>query len=35
MNAIDFTMSVERIPVPKGNRVGITMSGKFLGYQKW
>jgi cyanate lyase len=35
MSAIDFTMSVERIPDPKGDRVGITMSGKFLGYKKW
>ena len=35
MSAIDFTMSVERIADPKGDRVGITMSGKFLGYKKW
>jgi len=35
MSAIDLTMSVERIADPKGDRVGITMSGKFLGYKKW
>ena len=35
MSAIDFTMNVERIADPKGDRVGITMSGKFLGYKKW
>ena len=35
MSAIDFTMSVERVADPKGDRVGITMSGKFLGYKKW
>jgi cyanate lyase len=35
MSAIDFTMSIDRIPDEKGDRVGITMSGKFLGYKKW
>jgi cyanate lyase len=35
MSAIDFTMSVERVADPKGDRVGITISGKFLGYKKW
>jgi cyanate lyase len=35
MSAIDFTLDVEREPDPKGDRVRITMSGKFLPYKKW
>ena len=35
MSAIDFTMDIEKIPDPKGDRVKITMNGKFLGYKKW
>jgi cyanate lyase len=35
MSAIDFTMDVERQPDPKGDRVKITMSGKFLPYKRW
>ena len=35
MSAIDFTMDVDRQPDPKGDRVVITMNGKFLGYKKW
>jgi cyanate lyase len=35
MSAIDFTMEVEKEPDPKGDRVKITMSGKFLPYKKW
>ena len=35
MSAIDFTMSVEKRPDPKGDRVVITMNGKFLPYKKW
>jgi cyanate lyase len=35
MSAIDFTMNIERVPDPKGDRVKITMNGKFLGYKKW
>jgi len=35
MSAIDFTMDVEKEPDPKGDRVRITMSGKFLPYKKW
>ncbi len=35
MSAIDFDMSVERIEDPKGDRVQITMSGKFLPYKRW
>jgi cyanate lyase len=35
MSAIDFTMNVDKEPDPKGDRVRITMSGKFLPYKKW
>lgn len=35
MSAIDFTMMVDRIPDPKGDRVKIEMCGKFLGYKTW
>ena len=33
MSAIDFDMAIERLPNPKGDRVKITMSGKFLPYK--
>ncbi len=33
MSAIDFDMQLERLPNPKGDRVKITMSGKFLPYK--
>ena len=33
MSAIDFDMTIERQPDPKGDRVKITMSGKFLPYK--
>src|SRR4051812_46791512 len=33
MSAIDFDMVMERQPDPKGDRVKITMSGKFLPYK--
>jgi cyanate lyase len=35
MSAIDFTLDVEKEPDPKGDRVKITMSGKFLPYKRW
>jgi cyanate lyase len=35
MSAIDFDMSVDRIEDPKGDRVQVTMSGKFLPYKRW
>lgn len=35
MSAIDFTMDIEKVPDPKGDRVKIVMNGKFLGYKKW
>jgi cyanate lyase len=33
MSAIDFDMQMERLPDPKGDRVKITMSGKFLPFK--
>ena len=33
MSAIDFDMTMERLPDPKGDRVKIGMSGKFLPYK--
>jgi cyanate lyase len=33
MSAIDFDMAMERLPNPKGDRVKITMSGKFLPFK--
>jgi cyanate lyase len=35
MSAIDFTMQVEKEADSKGDRVKITMSGKFLPYKRW
>ncbi len=35
MSAIDFTLDVDKIEDPKGDRVQITMTGKFLPYKKW
>jgi cyanate lyase len=35
MSAIDFDMSMERQPDPKGDRVKIAMSGKFLPYKRY
>lgn len=35
MSAIDFDMDVQRKQDPKGDRVVVTMSGKFLPYKKW
>lgn len=35
MSAIDFSLNVEKEEDSKGNRVKITMSGKFLPYKKW
>jgi cyanate lyase len=33
MSAIDFDLQFERLPDPRGDRVKITMSGKFLPYK--
>jgi cyanate lyase len=35
MSAIDFDMEIKREASPKGDRVGITMSGKFLPYKRY
>jgi cyanate lyase len=35
MSAVDFTMDLERVADPKGDRVRVTMEGKFLPYKKW
>ncbi len=35
MSAIDFDLKVDKIPNPKGDRVQVTMSGKFLPYNQW
>jgi cyanate lyase len=35
MSAIDFDMALERQPDQKGDRVKITMSGKFLQYREY
>jgi len=35
MSAIDFTLAIEKVEDPKGERVRVVMSGKFLPYKKW
>ena len=35
MSAIDFEMDIQKKADPKGDRVVVTMSGKFLPYRKW
>ena len=35
MSAIDFDMTLERQPDQKGDRVKLTMSGKFLPYKRY
>ena len=35
MSAIDFELSVDRVPDPKGDRVKVTLNGKFLPYRKY
>jgi len=35
MSAIDFDLKIEKVPNPKGDRVKVTMSGKFLPYNQW
>ncbi|MBI3560842.1 MAG: cyanase [Gammaproteobacteria bacterium] len=35
MSAIDFSMHIEKVPDPKGDRVKLTMNGKFLPYKTW
>jgi cyanate lyase len=35
MSAIDFSMDITREPDPKGDRVNVVMSGKFLPYKTY
>lgn len=35
MSAIDFDMVITRVPNPKGDRVKVEMTGKFLKYNDW
>ena len=35
MSAIDFTMEVDKQEDPKGDRVILTLNGKFLPYKHW
>lgn len=35
MSAIDFDMSVDKVPNENGDRIEVRMSGKFLKYSAW
>jgi len=35
ISAIDFDVLIDRVSGPKGDRVKITMTGKFLPYRSW
>ena len=35
MSAIDFSMDIQRDPDPKGDRVNVVLSGKFLPYKSY
>ena len=35
MSAIDFSMDIQRQPNPKGDRVNVVLSGKFLPYKSY
>ncbi|MAT64924.1 MAG: cyanase [Gammaproteobacteria bacterium] len=35
MSAIDFSMDIDKEESPAGDRVRVTMSGKFLPYKSW
>lgn len=35
MSAIDFSMDIQRQPDPKGDRVNVVLSGKFLPYKSF
>ena len=35
MSAIDFDMYIDKVEHPKGDRVKVTMTGKFLPYNTW
>ncbi|MBC7881364.1 MAG: cyanase [Anaerolineae bacterium] len=35
MSAIDFTIDIDKVEDPKGDRVKVVFEGKFLPYKKW
>lgn len=35
MSAIDFTLDIEKVEDPAGDRVKVVMNGKFLPYKNW
>ena len=35
MSAIDFSMDIQREADPKGDRVNVVLSGKFLSYKTY
>ncbi|KAI8393257.1 cyanate hydratase [Radiomyces spectabilis] len=35
MSAVDFTATVDKVETEKGDRVKITLNGKFLPYNRW
>lgn len=35
MSAIDYEMDIKKLEDPKGDRVIVTLNGKFLPYKKW
>lgn len=35
MSAIDFSMDIEKVSDPKGDRVKVIYNGKFLPYKRW
>jgi cyanate lyase len=35
MSAIDFSMDIQKQADPKGDRVVVTLNGKFLPYKAW
>lgn len=35
MSAIDFDMQITRVEHPRGDRVKVEMTGKFLKYNNW
>jgi cyanate lyase len=35
MSAVDFELDIQKKEDPKGDRVVVTMNGKFLPYKKW
>jgi len=35
MSAIDFDMTIDKVPDPEGDRVKIVMTGKFLHYKRY